>query len=79
MIYLFTNIGTPELIIILLTLILTPTVILPIYCMVDLFKRDFSKDKNQRIFFILLLLLAPFIGSLIYLLALRKDYPIKNI
>ncbi|MCI0920330.1 PLDc N-terminal domain-containing protein [Sphingobacterium rhinopitheci] len=73
---LFINIGVMEMLILLI--ILTPTVILPIYCMFDLFKRDFSKDKNQRILLILLLLLAPFIGSLIYLLALRKDYPVKH-
>lgn len=73
---LFLNIGIMELIIILI--ILTPTLLLPIYCLIDLFKRDFSNDKNQRIFLILLLLLAPFIGSIIYLAALRKDYPLKE-
>lgn len=72
----FINIGVYEMIVILF--ILVPFVLLPIYCLIDLFKRDFSKDKNQRIFIILLLLLAPFLGSIIYLVALKKDYPLKN-
>ncbi len=73
---LFINIGVQEMIILLI--ILLPTILLPLYCLIDLFKRDFTNNGSQRLLITLLIILAPFIGSLIYLLALQKDYPRKN-
>jgi len=73
---LFINIGTQEMIILLF--IVVPTLLLPIYCLIDLFKRDFSGQKSQQYFLILLLVLAPFIGSILYLTVLKKDYPLKR-
>lgn len=73
---LFFNIGLQEIIILLF--ILGPTLLLPIYCLIDLFKRDFSKNKNQQLILVILIVLAPFIGSILYLTVLKKDYPLKR-
>ncbi len=50
-----------------------------IISLLDLSKRDFSKDNKQRFFYILLLVLAPIIGSSLYLTSLRYNYPLKSI
>lgn len=73
---LFINVGVTEMIL-LLVFSLIP-LILPIYSIVDLLKRDFSKNKNMKLILILLILFAPIIGSLVYLLGIRNDYPLKN-
>jgi len=76
MMQLFINVGVTEMIL-LLVFSLIP-LILPIYSIVDLLKRDFSKNKNMKLILILLILFAPIIGSLVYLLGIRNDYPLKN-
>jgi len=73
---LFINLGTQEIIII--TFALIPTLLLPLYCLIDLFKRDFSGQKSQQYILILLLILAPFIGSILYLSSLKNDHPLKK-
>lgn len=73
---LYINLGTQELII-LLVFSLIP-LFLPIYSIIDLLKRDFSQNRNMKLILILLILFAPLIGSLVYLLGIRSDYPLKN-
>lgn len=76
---LFLNIGGAE--IVVLTLILLVSLVplmLGVIALIDLFKRDFGDKTTDRIMYIILIVFAPFIGSLLYLLSLRKSYPLKH-
>lgn len=66
----FLNLGVMEVLIILVILIVPA--ILTIYCLVDIFRAQFV-DNNSRILFLLLVLLVPIIGSILYL-AMRSNY-----
>ncbi|WP_390881626.1 PLDc N-terminal domain-containing protein [Sphingobacterium pedocola] len=48
-----------------------------IYTLIDLFKRNFTNKSTDRILIIFLIAFVPILGSLIYLLGLRKEYPLK--
>ena len=65
----FLNLGGGE--VILLLLIVAPF-LLTIYCLIDLIRADF-KDSSSKLLFIILVLLAPFIGSVVYLF-LKRNY-----
>ncbi len=65
----FINIGGGELI---LLFIIGAPFILTIYCVVDLIRADF-KESNSKLLFLILVVVAPFIGSVIYL-ALKRNY-----
>lgn len=65
----FLNLGGGELI--LLGIVVFPFV-LTIYCILDILKSDF-KDSNSRLLFIIVVLIAPVIGALIYLF-MRRNY-----
>ena len=67
---LYLNIGTPE-IIILLFAVLFP-VFLIIYCLLDITRSTFQ-DSTNKIIWAIIVLLAPVIGSLAYLLWGRKQ------
>jgi Zn-dependent protease with chaperone function len=76
---LFVNLGALEMGILLIVLIIgTIPFILAIGSIIDLLKRDFTDKSTDKILLILLILFAPFIGSLVYLFLLRKNYPFKN-
>ncbi len=48
-----------------------------IIALVDLFKREFGEKTTDKILLIVLILFAPLVGSIIYYLALRNNYPLK--
>ncbi|MBD1433139.1 PLDc N-terminal domain-containing protein [Sphingobacterium sp. DN00404] len=72
-------IGTQEAIFLLVFAIagIAP-LIFAIIALVDLFKREFGNKTTDKILLILLIILAPLIGSMIYYLVLRKNYPLKH-
>lgn len=65
----FLNLGGGE--IILLLLIGAPF-LLTIYCVIDLIRTEF-KDSSTKLLFLILVLIAPFIGSIVYLF-LKRNY-----
>ncbi|RXF69108.1 PLDc N-terminal domain-containing protein [Arcticibacter tournemirensis] len=64
---LFLNIGASELLIVALL-----PLILMIFCLVDVLRSDF-KDRSIKPLWCLVIILAPFFGSLIYLLVGRNQ------
>ena len=75
---LFLNIGLQEMILVLVTgVFLLIPVTLMIISLIDLFNRDFKYNNVDRLLIGLMILLAPFLGSLIYLIAIRKHYKLK--
>ncbi len=65
----FLNLGVGELI---LLLIIGAPFLLTLYCVIDLVRSDF-KDSNTKLLFFVLVLVAPFIGSVIYLF-IKRNY-----
>lgn len=65
----FLNLGGGELILLLLV---GAPFLLTIYCVVDLIRSDF-KDTNTKLLFLILVLIAPLIGSIVYLF-LKRNY-----
>ncbi|RYG04866.1 MAG: PLDc_N domain-containing protein [Chitinophagaceae bacterium] len=65
----FVNLGGGE--IILLLLIGAPF-LLTIYCVIDLIRTEF-KDSSTKLLFLILIVIAPFIGSVVYLF-LKRNY-----
>lgn len=63
---LFLGIGGPELVIILIPLALV------IFCIVDILRSNF-KDSTTKLLWVLIVLFAPLIGSLIYLVMGRNQ------
>lgn len=61
---LFLNLGTPELLIIFLVVL---PVFLIIYCLTDIMRSDF-KDSTTKLLWVIIVLVAPFIGSIIYIM-----------
>lgn len=78
-ILLFLNIGTQEMILLVVFAIagLAP-LIFAILALIDIFKRDFAQKTTDRILLILLVLLLPIIGSIIYFVGLRDSYPLNR-
>ena len=74
----FINIGTAEL---LMLIVMGFLVLLPLIFALgglwDLHKRDFTGKITDKILIILLILFAPFIGTLVYILLIRNHYPQK--
>lgn len=60
---LFVNLGTPELI--LISFVLVP-LILMVFCLIDIMRSNF-KDSTQKLLWVLIVVLAPLIGSIVYL------------
>ena len=67
---LFLNIGTPEIIILLFAVGLP--LILTIYCLLDITRSTFQ-DSTNKIIWAIIVLLAPFLGSLAYLIWGRQQ------
>lgn len=65
----FLNIGGGE---IILLLFIGAPFLLTIYCVIDLIRSDF-KDSSTKLLFLILVLLAPLIGSIVYLF-LKRNY-----
>jgi len=63
---LFLNISGPELIVVLIP------VLLIIFCLIDIVRSDF-KDNTTKLLWIIIVLVAPLLGSLLYLLFGRKQ------
>lgn len=70
-------IGALEMIVVLF-FVLGP-LILVIWALVDIFKRDFRYKTTDRILLIILIVFAPFIGSILYFLFLRTKYPLQTV
>lgn len=66
----FINLGGAELGIIFV--ILLAPIALIVYCIVNILRSDFKSAINKSLF-LLLVIFAPFVGSIIYLI-IRKDY-----
>ena len=64
----FSSVGTAELVLIFL---IGAPFLLTIYCLIDLIRAEF-KDSSTKLLFIILVLIAPFIGSVVYLFLKRK-------
>lgn len=76
---LFINIGAQEGIILLIFAVaaLAPLIFV-VLALIDIFKRDFGDKTADRIMLLILILLVPIIGSIIYFVALRDSYPLKR-
>ena len=75
----FLFVGTTEIFIILIGVILFVIPLgLIIASVTDILKRDFSDKSTDLILIILLLLCVPFVGSIIYFLLLRHNYTLKK-
>lgn len=70
-------IGALEMIVVLF-FVLGP-LILAIWALVDIFKRDFRYKTTDRLLLIILIVFAPFIGSILYFLFLRTKYPLQTV
>jgi len=71
-------IGTQEIIFLLIFGISIVPLIFAIIALIDVFKRDFGEKTTDKILIILLIILAPIIGSIIYYLVLRNNYPLTQ-
>ena len=71
---LFLDIGAPELMLILLFALSYP--VLVIICLVNIIQSNF-KDPANRLLWVLIVILAPFIGSVTYLLIGNKSKVIE--
>ena len=65
----FLNLGGME---IVLLLFIGAPCLLTIYCVIDLIRTEF-KDSSTKLLFLVLVLVAPFIGSIVYLF-LKRNY-----
>lgn len=76
---LFVNIGAQEGIILLIFAVaaLAPLIFI-ILALIDIFKRDFGDKTSDRIMLLILIFLVPIVGSIIYFVALRNSYPLKE-
>ncbi|MDR2282837.1 MAG: PLDc N-terminal domain-containing protein [Sphingobacterium sp.] len=76
---LFLNIGTQEMVLLIVLGIagLAPLIFAAL-ALIDIFKRDFSQKTTDRILLILLVLLLPILGSIIYFVGLRNAYPLNK-
>ena len=75
---LFLNLGTAEIVMLFITglLLIIPLAFI-LGALWDLHKRDFSDKTTDKVLIILLILFAPFIGTLVYILLIRNNYPPK--
>lgn len=62
---LFLNLGGPEIIIILLAVGFS--LIFTVYCIIDIMRSNFSDQINKILWIIIVLLMSPLIGPLLYL------------
>ncbi|GAA4903232.1 PLDc N-terminal domain-containing protein [Mucilaginibacter defluvii] len=62
----FLNLGTPEIILIFFV------VVIPLFTLVDIIKSDF-KDNFTKLLWIVIVLLAPLLGCLLYFLIGRSQ------
>jgi hypothetical protein len=64
---LFLNIGTQEMVLIIIICLA-----LPLYCMFDILKSTF-KETSTKLLWLLVVLIVPFVGSLLYLMVGKSD------
>ncbi|MDF3077803.1 MAG: PLDc protein [Sphingobacteriaceae bacterium] len=72
---LFLNLGTPEIIILLITGLVPLAFV--VVCLIDIVRSDF-KDSTTKLLWVLIVILAPVLGSLIYLL-IGKNQKVPNL
>lgn len=60
----------------LLSIFLLPF-LLTLYCVIDIIRSEF-KDGNTKLLFLIVVLLAPLLGSIIYLV-LKKNYIVQKV
>lgn len=72
---LFLNLGTPEIIILLFIGVLPFALML--FCLIDIIRSDFNVSTNKLVW-VLVVIFAPVIGSLLYLLFGRKQKQIRS-
>jgi len=76
---LFINIGAGEAFFMFLFLIVSLTpLIFAVSALIDLFKREFRHKSTDKVLLIVLIVLAPFVGSIVYYFFLRNNYPLKH-
>lgn len=68
----FANFGFTEIFVILFIILIPLTFVLWIIALIDLIGRQFN-DSSNKIIWALVILFVPFLGSILYLLAGRKD------
>lgn len=74
----FLFLGTQEIVIVfIVAVVATVPLVLIILALIDVFKRNFGDKTSDRIMLLILKLLVPILGSIIYFVALRKPYPLK--
>ncbi|WP_069659619.1 PLD nuclease N-terminal domain-containing protein [Arcticibacter eurypsychrophilus] len=66
---LFLNVGSAELILIMLALI---PIVLIILCLLDIIKSKFT-DETTKLIWVLIVILMPILGSILYLLLGKKQ------
>lgn len=64
--------GEWVIILIFLVIILTPTVFLPIYVLLDILRSEFRKD-NDKIIWLLVVFFIPILGCVLYFLIGRNQ------
>lgn len=75
---LFINVGTSEIVFLsIFALLIAFPLVLAVTALWDVFKRDFEGKITDKILIILLILCAPLVGTLVYILLIRRHYPIK--
>lgn len=62
--------DTPSLVILALFALVFP--VLALYCLVDIVRADF-KEPTGKLMWVLIVLFAPFLGSILYLVMRRKS------
>lgn len=72
-------IGMAEIFLVVMVSMATAApLIFVVIALVDLFKRDFGYKSTDKILLVGFIILAPILGSIIYYLILRKNYPLKR-
>ena len=75
----FLPIGTQEAILLsIFTIAGIAPLVLAIIALVDLSKREFNDRTTDKILLILLIVFAPFVGSILYYLVLRQNYSLRE-
>lgn len=73
--FLFLNLGMPEIMVI--SLIGFLPLVLMIFCVVDITRSTFN-DSTNKVIWVLVVLLAPVLGGLLYLLFGRNQKQLRN-
>lgn len=70
---LYLNIGASEIIMLIILFGVLPSLILTIYCLFDITRSKFKDPTNKLLWTLIVLFLAPIIGSILYLVLGRSQ------